>query len=98
MRYEMDLKNFDTQKTVEIISDKVKKSLIDNLKGNSTVIVAIDNADGISVIPAGKVGDVLTLIAVELVEVIQIYKITDVDGILECFAEQIKSYFQKNGD
>lgn len=98
MRYEMDLKNFDTQKTFEAILDKVKESLIDNLKGKSTVIIAIDNADGISVIPAGKAGDVLTLIAIELVEVIQIYKITDVDSILECFAEKIKSYFQKDGD
>ena len=98
MRYEMDLKNFDIQKTVDAIIDEVRTNLIDNSKGKATVIIAIENAAGASVIPAGKAVDILTLIAVELIQVIQIYKIKDVDGVLEYFAEQIKSYFERNGD
>lgn len=98
MQYEMDLKNFDIQKTSESISDKVKKSLIDNLKGKSTLIIAIEDADGISVIPAGKAEDILTLIVMELVQMIKIYKIADVDGLLECLVNQVKSTFERNGD
>lgn len=90
MQYEMDLTKFDIQITSESISDKVKKSLIENLKGKSTLIIAIDDADGISIIPAGKAEDILTLIVLELVQIIRIYKIEDVNSLLECLVNQVR--------
>lgn len=98
MQYEMDLKNFDIQITSEVISDKVKKSLIENLKGKSTLIIAIEDADGISVVPAGKAEDLLTLIVIELVQIIRLYKIKDVDGLLELLVHQVRSTYERNGD
>lgn len=98
MHCEIDLKNLDIQKTAQLIADKVKKSLLDHNKGKATAIIAIDDSNGVSVVPAGKAEDILTLIVIELVHVIRIYKIKDVDGILECFADQVKSYFKENGD
>lgn len=94
MHYEIDLKSFDISKSAEVISDKVKNSL----KENATVIVAIDNGKDISIIPRGTAPDILTLIAIQIIQVINFYRIDDVDGILECFAEQVKSYFERNGD
>lgn len=90
MQYEMDLTKFDIQITSESISDKVKKSLIENYNGKSTLIIAIDDADGISIIPAGKAEDILTLIVLELVQIIRIYKIEDVNGLLECLVNQVR--------
>lgn len=98
MQYEMDLKNFDIQITSESISDKVKKALIDNHKGKSTLIIAIEDADGVSVIPAGKAEDILTLIVIEIVQIIRVYKIADVDGLLECLVNQVRTTFEGNGD
>lgn len=98
MHCEIDLKNLDIQKTSQLVADKVKKSLLDYNKGKSTAIIAIDDSNGVSVVPAGKAEDILTLIVIELVHVIRIYKITDVDGILELFADQVKLYFEKNGE
>lgn len=98
MHCEIDLKKLDIQKTSQLVADKVKKSLLDHNKGKSTAIIAIEDSDGVSVIPAGKVEDILTLIVIELVHVIRIYKITDIDGLLEFFVEQVKSYFEKNGE
>lgn len=90
MQYEMDLTKFDIQITSESISDKVKKSLIENHNGKSTLIIAIDDADGISIIPAGKAEDILTLIVLELVQIIRIYKIEDVNSLLECLVNQVR--------
>lgn len=98
MQYEMDLKNFDIQMTSESISDKVKKALIENHKGKSTLIIAIEDADGVSVIPAGKAEDILTLIVIEIVQIIRVYKIADVDGLLECLVNQVMTTFEGNGD
>lgn len=90
MQYEMDLTKFDIQIISESISDKVKKSLIENHNGKSTLIIAIDDADGISIIPAGKAEDILTLIVLELVQIIRIYKIEDVNSLLECLVNQVR--------
>lgn len=94
MDYKIDLNKFGSQSASEMISNMVKKSLM----GDSTVIIAISKVEGdnMAVIPKGTPKDVLDLIVIELVHLAKFCRVTNLDGFLESFVEQVKLYFEKN--
>ena len=90
----INLNNLDREHSANFVSSSVKEAVIKR----DPILIVTDSKDGISIIREGDLADILTLMVLGLASTIDIYKIADIDGILNCFTENVKSALKNNGE
>lgn len=94
MKIEMDLSSFNKEKSSEYISEKVKNAVLNGEKA----LIVIEEKDGVSIIPKGDFYDLLAIMVTAFSYINRLYRVDNVDGVLECFVKNVKSTFNENGD
>ncbi len=90
----INLNNLDRKQSANFVASSVKDAVIKK----DPMLIVTDSKDGTSIIREGDLADILTLMVLGFASTIEIYKITDIDGILNCFTENVKSVLKNNGD
>ena len=94
MDTQINLKAFDKDISSEFVAKKVKNAIVTGEK----VLIVINEKDGVSIIPKGDFYDLLAMMITTFTYINRLYGVNNVDGVLECFVQNVKSSIKNNGD
>lgn len=94
MKTAINLNSFSKEKAAQHVSQTIKEAILKE----QNLLIAIDGNRDISIIPKGRAEDIFTLMVLEFVYMVRLYKIADVDGILNCFCKNVRETFERRGE